>query len=119
MKPEIEAALKRIVTGDGLSEEDRDILASEIAGALELFSLIARFVPEAYHKDLTPVHWPTLYPKALQLFLQPGKEKDCNHEFIALGPVAVDRDTITNYLTYSILKQCKLCKEIKLEPADF
>jgi hypothetical protein len=119
MKPEVEAVLKRIVTGEGLSEEDRDILSSEIAGALELFSLIARFVPEAYHKDLTPVHWPTMYPKALQLFVQPGKEKVCDHEFIALGTVAVDRDTITNHLSFSILKQCKLCKDIKLEPVDF
>lgn len=119
MKPEVETALKRVVTDAELSEEDKSLLASEIAEALELFSLIARFVPEAYHKNLTPVHWPTMYPKTLQLFMQPGKEKDCYHEFIALGPVADDRDAITNRLSYSILKQCKLCKDIKLEPAEF
>jgi len=119
MKTEVEAALKRVVIDGGFSKEDESILASEIAKALELFSLIARFVPEALHKDLTPVNWSTMYPKALQLFIQPGKEKHCSHEFIALGPVAVDRDTITSRLSYSILKQCKECKTIVLEPADF
>jgi hypothetical protein len=115
MKPEIEAVLKRMVADGELSEGDKSLLSSEIAMALELFSLIARFVPEAYHKDLTPVHWPTMYSKTLRLFVQPGKEKDCSHEFIALGPVV---DGITNHLSYSILKQCKLCKTITLEPEE-
>lgn len=118
MKPEVEAALKRVVTDGKLREEDKSILASEIAEALELFSLIARFVPEALHKDLTPVNWPTMYPKTLRLFIQPGREKHCSHEFAPLGPVAVDRDTISNRLSFSILKQCKLCKDIALEPSD-
>ncbi len=47
-----------------------------------------------------------------------NEETTCKHDFKVLGPIATDRDTVSGRLSFSILKQCKLCKEVTLEPMD-
>jgi hypothetical protein len=63
MKTAVEEALKRVLTDQSLSKEDKALLTSEVAEALELFYAIARYLPEVYHEDLTPLNWPSVYPK--------------------------------------------------------
>lgn len=56
MKPAIEEALKRVLADEKLSKGDKSLLSVEVAEALELFSSIARFLPEVYHEDITPLN---------------------------------------------------------------
>lgn len=117
MKPAIEEALKRVLTYEKLSKGDKSLLSVEVAEALELFSSIARFLPEAYHEDITPLYWPTMYPKVLQLFMQQGKEMDCKHGFVPLGPGVVARVIVSNHLEHPILGTSN--ERVKLLKAGF
>jgi hypothetical protein len=119
MKNEVEDALKRVLTDQKLNKEDKVLLTAEVAQALELFYAIARYLPDVYHEDITPLNWPSVYPKVLQVFKQNAKQMECQHDFVSLGPVTVDRNVHTNHHVSSILSQCRRCKDIKLEPADF
>ncbi len=56
MKTAVEEALKRVLTDQKLSKEDKTLLTSEVAEVLELFYAIARYLPEVYHEDLTPLN---------------------------------------------------------------
>ncbi|HWR26460.1 MAG TPA: hypothetical protein VN316_01140 [candidate division Zixibacteria bacterium] len=119
MKTAVEDSLKRVLTDQKLSKESKALLTSEVAEALELFYAIARYLPEVYHEDLTPLNWPSVYPKVMKVFNQNSKERECSHDLVSLGPIVVDRDIISNKHIHSILKQCRRCKEVMLEPAEF
>ena len=119
MKGTVEDVLKRVLDEQKLRKEDKVILTAEVAEALELFYAIARFLPEVFHEDITPLNFPSVYPKVLQVFSQKLKDKECSHDMVSLGPVTVDRDITSNKHVHSILKQCRRCKEIVLEPAEF
>ncbi len=119
MKQEVEEALKRVLTEQKLNKDDKAFLTAEVAQALELFYAISRYMPEVFHEDLTPLNWPSVYPKVMRVFRQNGEMPTCSHDFIGLGPVVVDSDRVSTKPVYSVLKQCRRCKEVALEPADF
>lgn len=116
MKPQLRAIFRKVMAGGVLNNSDAALLKSEIDGAMALLSSIAMHIPEKCQKDLAPGNWPDAYPKVLEAFMPVS---NCKHDFAPLGPVATDRDTLSDRLCFSILKQCKVCKEIILEPADF
>ncbi len=116
MKPHIEAIFKKVESTGNLSDSNIGALINELNETVELFEHITKYVPDMYLKYLImPNHKKAI--REMRNYITPAPS--CNHELVALGPVAVDRDTISNHLSYSILKQCKLCKDIKLEPAEF
>lgn len=116
MKNHIEAIFKKVATTGNLSSDNIDALIHELTMASELIEHITEHVPQHYAEYLIlPRHQKAF--REIQDFFK--KTAPCDHSFVSLGPVAVDRDTKTGFLSFSILKQCKWCKTITLEPADF